>query len=40
MYFCLVSNAAVDYQMMYEELFVNYQKVLHELDQLKRLVFG
>ena len=40
MYFCLVNNAAVDYQMTYEELFVNYQKVLHELDQLKRLVFG
>jgi transposase len=30
----------VDYQSKYEELFINYQKVIHELDQLKRLVFG
>jgi len=30
----------IDYQSKYEELFINYQKVIHELDQLKRLVFG
>lgn len=33
-------ETAIDYQSKYEELFINYQKVLHELDQLKRLVFG
>lgn len=33
-------DAAIDYKEKYEELFINYTYLQHELDQLKRLVFG
>ena len=39
-YFCSVIDAAVDYKEKYEELVINYTHLQHELDQLKRLVFG
>lgn len=32
--------AAVDYKEKYETLFIEYSNLRHELDQLKRLVFG
>lgn len=39
-YFCSVIDEAIDYKEKYEELFINYTHLQHELDQLKRLVFG
>ena len=33
-------DAAIDYKEKYEELVINYTHLQHELDQLKRLVFG
>ena len=39
-YFCSVIDAAIDYKEKYEELVINYTHLQHELDQLKRLIFG
>ncbi len=33
-------EATIDYKTQYEELFIKYTQLLHELDQLKGLVFG
>jgi transposase len=32
--------ADMDYQMKYEELLVNYQRMQYELNELKRMIFG
>lgn len=37
---CSVANEEVTYKEKYEELFVNYNHLRAELDQLKRLVYG
>lgn len=37
----MIANAAeIDYKKKYEELFVSYQQMKFELDQLKRVIFG
>ena len=33
-------EAAIDYKEKYEELYLEHINLRHELDQLKRLVFG
>ena len=39
-YLCEVIAEAIDYKEKYEDLFISYTQLQHELDQLKRLVFG
>lgn len=40
MYICIVIDTAIDYKGKYEELSLEFFKLKHELDQLKKLVFG
>lgn len=39
-YFYSVVEASIDYKEKYESLFIEHLNLRHELDQLKRLVFG